>query len=174
MIYSGKFTIQKEDNLHYNFFRMKRKLIGLAMMTFIILALLLALVRYAQGLPITDSLLSALVVAVVGTVLMVGFNILSVVLRVNGLYKKGKMSDFTVYYTVDKSGVHAKSERGDTDFNWKQIQLARETGHAIYLIAAENRAVVIPKRQIVNDGELNILRAMLRKYVAAGRAKVAK
>jgi len=174
MTYSGKFTITKEDNQHYNFFRMKRKLAGLAIMTFIILALLLALVRYAQGLPVTDSLLSALLVAVVGTVLMVGFNLLSVILRINNLYKKGKMSDFTVFYTVDKNGIHAKSERGDTDFAWKQILLARETSHAIYLIAGENRAVVIPKRQITNDGELNTLRAMLRKYVAAGRAKVAK
>ena len=174
MVYSGQFTIQKQDNLHYNFFRMKRKLTGLALMTFIILALLLALVRYAQGLPITDSLFSALLVAVIGTVLMVSLNILSVVLRVNKLYKTGKMSDFTVYYTLDKSGIHAKSERGDTDFAWKQILLARETNHAIYLIAGENRAVVIPKGQIANDGELNTLRAMLHKYVAAGRARVAK
>lgn len=174
MTYSAKFTIQKEDNLYYNFFRMKRKLVGLALMTFVILALLLALVRYAQGLPVMDSLSSALIVAVVGTVLMVAINLISVVLRVNNLYKKGKMSDFSVYYTVDKTGVHAKSERGDTDFAWKQILLARETNQAIYLIAGENRAVVIPKKQILNDGELNILRALLRKYVAAGRAKVAK
>ena len=174
MVYSGRFTINKQDNLHYNFFRMKRKLTGLALMTFIILALLLALVRYAQGLPITDSLFSAVLVAVIGTVLMVSLNILSVVLRVNKLYKTGKMADFSVYYTIDKTGIHAKSERGDTDFAWKQILLARETGHAIYLIAGENRAVVIPKTQIANDGELNTLRAMLRKYVAAGRAKVAK
>ena len=174
MTYSAKFTINKQDNLHYNFFRMKRKLTGLALMTFIILALLLALVRYAQGLPITDSLFSAVLVAVIGTVLMVSLNILSVVLRVNKLYKTGKMADFTVYYTLDKNGIHAKSERGDTDFAWKQILLARETGHAIYLIAGENRAVVVPKGQIANDGELNTLRAMLRKYVAAGRARVAK
>lgn len=174
MTYSGKFTIQKEDNLYYNFFRMQRKLTGLALMTFVILALLLALVRYAQGLPVTDSLFSAVLVAVIGTVLMIAINLVSVVFRVNNLYKKGKMSDFSVYYTVDKGGVHAKSERGDTDFTWKQILLARETNHAIYLIAGENRAVVIPKKQILNDGELNTLRAMLRKYVAAGRAKVAK
>ncbi|MPN55705.1 hypothetical protein SDC9_203389 [bioreactor metagenome] len=98
----------------------------------------------------------------------------SIVLRVNKLYKTGKMSDFTVYYTMDKNGIHAKSERGDTEFAWKQILLARETNHAIYLIAGENRAVVIPKGQITSDGELNTLRTMLRKYIAAGRARVAK
>jgi len=174
MTYSAKFTINKQDNLYYNFFRMKRKLTGLALMTFIILALLLALVRYAQGLPITDSLSSALLVAVIGTVLMVSLNILSVVLRVKKLYKTGNLSDFTVYFTLDKNVIHAKSERGDTDFAWKQILLARETNHAIYLIAGENRAVVIPKGQITSDGELNTLRTMLHKYVAAGRARVAK
>ena len=174
MSFSGKFTITKQDNIQYNFFRMKRKLAGIAIMTFVILAVMLALVRYAQGVSITSSLTSALIVAVVGVILMVGINIFSVIARVNSLYKRGQMSDFTVHYIIDKTGIHAKSERGDTDFAWKQILLARETNHAIYLIAGENRAVVIPKGQITSDGELNTLRTMLRKYVAAGRAMVAK
>ena len=171
MSFSGKFTITKQDNIQYNFFRMKRKLAGIAIMTFVIIALLLALVRYAQGVPVLDSLSSALIVAVVGTVLMVSINIVSVVLRVNSLYKKGQMADFTVHYIIDKTGIHAKSERGDTDFAWKQILYARETASAFYLIAGENRAVVIPKSQITNDGELNMLRALFEKYVVARRTR---
>lgn len=171
MSFSGKFTITKQDNIQYNFFRMKRKLAGIAIMTFAILAVLLALVRYAQGVPILSSLSSALIVAIVGTVLIVSINILSVVLRVNNLYKKGQMADFTVHYIIDKTGIHAKSERGDTDFAWKQIQYARETAHAFYLVAGEKRAVVIPKSQIANDGEVNILRSLFQKYVVAHAAK---
>ena len=167
MSFSGKFTITKQDNIQYNFFRMKRKLTGIAIMTFVIIALLLALVRYAQGVPVLDSLSSALIVAVVGTVLMVSINIVSVVLRVNSLYKKGQMADFTVHYIIDKTGIHAKSGRGDTDFAWKQILFARETASAFYLVAGENRAVVIPKSQIANDGELNMLRALFEKYVVS-------
>ena len=174
MSYSGMFTINKQDNIQYNFFRMKRKLAGIAIMTFVMLAIMLMLIRYAQGISVTSAILSALIVAIFGTVLMVGVNIASVVLRVNKLYKTGKMSDFSVQYSIDRNGVHAKGERGDTDFTWKQILLARETNHAIYLIAGENRAVVIPKGQIASDGELNTLRTMLRKYVAVGRAMVAK
>ena len=170
MSFSGKFIITKQDNIQYNFFRMKRKLTGLAIMTFVILGILLALVRYAQGVPITSSLTSALIVAVIGTVLIVSISILSVVLRVNNLYKKGRMADFTVHYIIDKTGIHAKSERGDTDFTWKQILYARETAHAFYLVAGENRAVVIPKSQIANDGELNMLRALFEKYVVNRRA----
>ena len=173
MSYSGMFTINKQDNIQYNFFRMKRKLAGIAIMTFIILALLLVLIRYAQGISVTSAMLSALIVAIVGTAFMVGANIASVVMRVNKLYKTGKMSDFSVQYSIDRNGVHAKSERGDTDFSWKQIYLARETRNAIYLIAGENRAVVIPKRQIASESELVTLRALLKKYVVAGRAKVA-
>ena len=173
MSFSGKFTITKQDNIQYNFFRMQRKLTGLAIMTFIILALMLALIRYSQGIALTSTLMSALLVAIAGTVFVVGLNLLSVVWRVNGLYKKGKMSDFTVHYIIDKTGIHAKSERGDVDYAWKQIQLARETAHAFYLIAGQNRAVVIPKGQIASDGELNMLRSLFRKYVAAGRARVA-
>ena len=173
MSYSGMFTINKQDNIQYNFFRMKRKLAGIAIMTFVMLAIMLMLIRYAQGIPVTSAILSALIVAIFGTVLMVGVNIASVVLRVNKLYKIGKMSDFSVQYSIDRNGVHAKGERGDTDFSWKQIYLARETKNAIYLIAGENRAVVIPKRQIASESELVTLRALLKKYVVAGRAKVA-
>ncbi len=172
MTYSGRFTITRQDNIQYNFFKIKRKLIGIGLMTFVILAVMLALIRYAQDVPLTSSLVSALIVAFVGTVLMVGVNAASVVLRVGKLYKEGKMSDFSVHYVVDKTGIHVKSERGDTDFAWKHIQLARETRHAIYLLAGQNRTVVIPKEQIA-DGELNTLRALLHKYVPSGRAKIA-
>ena len=173
MSFSGKFTITKRDNIQYNYFRMKRKLTGLALMTFILLGVLVTLIRYGQGLSVANAGSVGLIAAVSGAALMVAFNLVSVVLRVNKLYKTGKMSDFTVHYLIDKNGIHAKSERGDTDFRWNQILLARETRDAIYLIAGENRAVVIPKGQIANEGERNALRALLKKYVAAGRAKVA-
>ncbi len=172
MTYSGKFTITKADNMHYNYFRMKRKLTGLALMTFVILIALLALVRYSQGIPVSDSIFSAFLVAMIGAVFVIGLNLLSVVLRVNNLYKQGKMSDFNVLYTVDKNGVHAKSDRGDTDFSWKQITLVRETTHAFYVVISDTRASVMPKRQILNDGELAILRAMFRKYVPAKGLKI--
>lgn len=173
MTYSGRFTITKQDNIQYNYFRMKRKLAGLAIMTFIILGLLVTLIRYGQGISVVDAGGVGLIAALVGAVGIVAFNLLSVVSRVNNHYKKGEMSDFSVQYSIDRNGVHAKSERGDTDFTWKQIYLAKETKHAIYLVAGEKRAVVIPKSQIASESELETLRSLLRKYVVAGRAKVA-
>ena len=173
MTYSGRFTITKQDNIQYNYFRMKRKLGGLAIMTFIILGLLVTLIRYGQGISVVDAGGVGLIAAFVGAVVMVAFNLISVVSRVNNHYKKGEMSDFSVQYTIDRNGVHAKSDRGDTDFTWKQIYLAKETQNAIYLVAGEKRAVVIPKAQIASESELETLRSLLRKYVVAGRAKVA-
>lgn len=173
MTYSGRFTITKQDNIQYNYFRMKRKLVGLAIMTFILMGLLVTLIRYGQGISVVNAGGIGLIAAACGAGLMVAFNLISVVVRVNKEYKSGKMSDFAVQYSIDKNGVHAKSERGDTDFTWKMIYLARETRNAIYLIAGEKRAVVIPKSQIASESELNTLRALLTKYVVAGRAKVA-
>ena len=173
MTYSGRFTITKQDNIQYNYFRMKRKLAGLAIMTFILLGLLVTLIRYGQGISVMNAGGIGLIAAASGAALMVAFNLISVVVRVNKEYKSGKMSDFAVQYSIDKNGVHVKSERGDTDFTWKMIYLARETRNAIYLIAGEKRAVVIPKSQISSESELNTLRALLTKYVVAGRAKVA-
>ncbi len=166
MSFSGSFTITKQDNIQYNYFRMKRKLAGLAVMTFVVLAVLIALIRYGQCVSVSNALTGALLSGLAGSALMVVFNLVSVVVRVNGLYKKGGMSDFEVRYVIDRTGVHARSERGDTDFDWKQILHARETRHAFYLIAGKNRAVVIPKAQIKSDGERNALRALLRKFIA--------
>ncbi len=173
MTYSGKFTITKQDNIQYNYFRMKRKLAGLAIMTFVLLGVLVTLIRYGQGISLVNAGGVGLIAAFTGAIVMVVFNLVSVVTRVNNHYKKGEMADFSVQYSIDRNGVHAKSERGDTDFTWKQIYLARETKNAIYLIAGEKRAVVIPKSQIASESELVTLRALLRKYVYAGRAKVA-
>ena len=142
-------------------------------MTIINLGLLVTLIRYGQGISVVDAGGVGLIAAFVGAVGIVVFNLLSVVSRVNNHYKKGEMSDFSVQYTIDRNGVHAKSERGDTDFEWKQIYLAKETKDAIYLVAGEKRAVVIPKSQIASESELETLRSLLRKYVVAGRAKVA-
>ena len=173
MSYSGRFTITKQDNIQYNYFRMKRKLTGLALMTFLLLGVLIALIRYGQGISVMNAGSVGLIAGSIGAILMVAANLISVVMRVENQYKTGKMSDFSVQYSIDRNGVHAKSERGDTDFSWKQIYLARETRNAIYLIAGENRAVVIPKRQIASESELVTLRTLLKKYVVAGRAKVA-
>lgn len=152
---------------------MKRKLTGITLMTFLLLSVLIALIRYGQGISVMNAGSVGLIVGSVGAILMVATNLISVIVRVENQYKTGKMSDFSVQYNIDRDGVHAKSERGDTDFNWKQIYLARETRSAIYLVAGENRAVVIPKRQIASESELATLRALLKKYVVAGRAKVA-
>ena len=173
MTYSGRFTITKQDNIQYNYFRMKRKLAGIAIMTFVILGVLVTLIRYGQGISVANAGGVGLIAAAVGAIAMIAFHLISVVVRVNKHYKKGEMSDFSVQYSIDRNGVHAKSDRGDTDFTWKQIYLARETRNAIYLIAGEKRAVVIPKAQIASESELANLRSLLRKYVVAGRTKVA-
>ena len=174
MTFSGTFNITKRDNIYYNHFRMQKKLFGIAVLTFVILTVMISLVRYSLGVSIENSLASALLIAAAGVVLIISVNIVSACLRVNNLYRQGRMSDFTVHYVVDQSGIHAKSERGDTDFEWNQILFAKETRHAFYLVAGENRAVVIPKKQIQNDGECNALRALFRKYIAAGQVKPSK
>ena len=153
---------------------MKRKLTGIALMTFLLLGVLIALIRYGQGISVMNAGVVGLIAGSVGAILMVAANLISVVVRVENQYKTGKMSDFSVQYSIDRDGVHAKSERGDTDFSWKQIYLARETRSAIYLIAGENRAVVIPKRQIASESELVTLRALLKKYIIDKRARAAK
>ena len=57
---------------------MKRKLGGLAIMTFVILGVLVMLIRYGQGISVMNAGVVGLIAAATGAVLMVAFNLISV------------------------------------------------------------------------------------------------
>ena len=170
--FSHTFTITKKDNLRYNFFLMRKKLIATSALVFVIIAAMIGLLKYAQGASISLALINAFVMAVVGTLILIGINLVTTVVRMNGYYKQKKLSDFTVTFTTDKDGIHAKSERGDSDLPWNRIVAVHETGHAFYIFITEAHANVLPKDQLSNEAEVALFRTLLEQNVAAARLKL--
>lgn len=170
--FSHTFTITKKDNLRYNFFLMQKKLVATSALVFVIIASMVGLLRYAQSGSLTNALINAGIMAVLGTVFLIGINILTTVLRINKFYQQKKLTDFTVTFTTDKTGIHAASERGDSDLPWNRIVAIRETKYAFYVFITESYANVLPKDQFANGEEISTFRALLEKNMEASRLKI--
>lgn len=170
--FEGQFTITKKDNRRFNFFHMRRKLIVTAIIVFLVIFGMLSVVRIGQGMEPQEAVLRALGMATAGVVLLVGVNLVSALIKINRLYKTKQLSDFTVTFIVDKAGVHAKSDRGDSDIPWARIALIKETRNAFYLFLTDNYANVIPKDQLKSPADLETLRALFRLNLDKRRCKV--
>lgn len=170
--FSQAFTITKKDNLRYNFFLMRKKLIATSALVFVIIVAMIGLLKYAQGASVSLALINAFVMAVAGTLILIGINLVTTVVRMNGYYKQKKLSDFTVTFTTDKDGIHAKSERGDSDLPWNRIVEVQETRHAFYVFITDSHANVLPKDQFSSEAEVAVFRALLEKNMEVTRLKL--
>lgn len=172
MQFTNHFTITKKDNTRYNFYIMRKKLISTAAVVFVIIAATLALMRYAQGMDIQSAIANALLMAVFGTVLLLGVNVISTFMRINNFYKQKKLVDFSVDFTVDKDGIHATSDRGDSDLPWNRIVSIQETRNAFYIFITDTHANVMPKDQIVSETGVATLRGLFEKNLDKSRLKL--
>lgn len=170
--FSQSFTITKKDNLWYNFFLMQKKLAATSALVFVIIFSMVGLLKYALGVGVTAALLNGLLLAVLGTVILLGINIVMTILRINSFYKQKKLTDFSVVFTADKEGIHAVSERGNSDLPWDRIVAVRETRHAFYIFITDAHANVMPKDQFSGKNEIETFRSMLTKNVAKNRLKL--
>lgn len=170
--FSHTFTIGKKENLRYNFFLMQKKLVATSALVFVIIAAMIGLIKYAQGASVSAALLNAFIMAISGTLILIGINIITSVVRINNYYKQKKLTDFTVTFTTDKNGIHAASDRGDSDLPWDRIVEVRETRHAFYVFITDSHANVLPKDQFKDEAEISLLRSILEKNVEKPRLKI--
>jgi len=172
MQFSNHFTITKKDNTRYNFYIMRKKLISTSVIVFVIIAGTLTLMRYAQGVAIQGAIANALLMAVFGTVLLLAVNVVTTIVRINSFYKKKKLVDFSVDFTVDKDGIHAVSDRGNSDLPWNRIVSIHETRNAFYIFISDTHANVMPKDQILSEAGIANLRSLFAKNLDKPRLKL--
>lgn len=169
---SETFQITKKDNLQYNFFLMKNKLIATSALVFCIIFGMITVTRYMLGVGIQSALLSGVLMGLAGTTFLLVINILTAVLRINSYYKQNKISDFGVTFNTDADGIHGISDRGNFDLPWNRIVAVRETRHAFYIFITESHANVMPKEQFSHADAIVAFRALLEKNVAKTRLKI--
>ena len=172
MSFTRHFKITKKDNLRFNFFLMKKKLVATSVTVFVIIAAMVGLIRYAQGVPLGEAVLRALLLGLAGTALLIAVNAVTTILRLNSFYRQKKLLEFSVDFTVDAEGIHARSERGDSDLPWNRITYIQETRHAFYIFLTDTHANVMPKDQLKSDADVDALRALFQKHLDASHLKV--
>jgi len=172
MPFTCHFTITKKDNLRYNFYIMRKKLITTMVLVFVIIAGMLTLMRYAQGVSLQGALANALAMAALGTAVLLAVNIVTTIMRINSFYKQKKLTDFSVDFTVDKSGIHAASERGDSDLPWNRVAGVHETRNAFYIFITDTHANVMPKDQLQSTADAATLRALFEKNLDKPKLKL--
>lgn len=173
MEYQGHFTITKKDNIDFNFLLMKKRLISSTIIVFIVVVMLVTLLNYAlKAMPLGSALMQGLLMGIIGIVLMLAINIGSMYTRINAMYKQKKILDFTFDVTVDKTGFHARSSRGDSDVPWERILSIQETKNAFYVFITENNANVLPKSQMRLPADAELIRKLAAKYLEASRCKL--
>ena len=163
------FTITKKDNLRYNFLLSQKRLFGASLMTLAIIGGIIALIRYAQGSAPVDALLQGVLLGVAASALFFTSNVLSTYLRISKLYKNKTLTDFTVDFSVDKTGIHSVSSLGDATLLWKNVTFIRETKTAFYVFYDKTRANVMPKGQLSPE-DAKELRSILALYYKKTRA----
>ena len=172
MQFKGHFTITKRDNIDFNLLLMKRKLISASITVFAVITLLVGFLKYMQGIPLVNAALQALLLAVLGVVLLAVINIVSMLLRINGMYKSNKIAEFSFDALVDKDGFHATSDRGDSDVPWERILSVAETKGAFYVFITDSNANVLPKPQIAEASGVETLRKLFIKYLPAQKLRL--
>ncbi len=170
--FSGTFTITQKDNVRYNFFLMRKKLVATSAIVFVIIFAMIALLKYAQGAGITAAILNGAIMSIVGVAILVGINIATTIGRISRYYKLQKLTDFSVTFTTDNAGIHSVSERGDSDLPWDRIVAVHETRNAFYIFITESHANVMPKDQFTTPQDAALLRSLFEKNVPKPRLKL--
>ena len=170
--FSGQFTITKKDNLRYNFYSMRKRLTTTSILVFVIIGAMVGFLRYGQGYGLAASLTNGLLTALIGTAALVAVTLTATVLKVNSYYRQKKLTDFTVTFTADQTGIHAVSNRGNADLDWNRIVAVHETRNAFYIFITDSYANVMPKDQSTDAKAFEALRKLLVQHVDKSRLKL--
>ena len=173
MQYSGRFTITKKENTQFNLYLIQKKLLTTSLVIFLIVAVMVGFMSYAaKGMTVQGAIWQGVLMGLVGVALITAFTLLSMYVKINTMYKKKQLTEFSFDATVDKDGVHSRSERGDSDVPWNRIAQIVETKQAFYIVLSDQHTNVFPKAQIPAEKDMENLRAIFRKYMEPARLRL--
>ncbi|MDO4565154.1 MAG: YcxB family protein [Clostridia bacterium] len=165
MEFKKVFHIGKKDNFWYNLHVVMRRHIYTCIVVFLALLMIVSLFslfttdRGNLGGAVLKGLLMGLVGVLLWNVYIIGCKIY---LRLNNMYKKGKLTDFKQEILLDKNGITATTASGSNQTAYKYVVRNEETRHAFYLVMNETFAYTLPKDQMT-AGEITQVQSILNK-----------
>lgn len=167
MEFKKTFHIGKKDNIWYNIHLVMRKHIYTCLIVFMALVMVIGLFSLftTERGNFGNALVKGLLFGVVGVVLWnIYIIVCKIYLRINTMYKKGKLKDFKQEITLDASGITAETASGTSKTAYKYVVRAEETGHAFYLVMNESFAYTLPKTQMTAE-EIDTVHHILNKFL---------
>ena len=173
MQFQGSFTIDRKENIHYNLFVSRNRLILMTVIVFAVITVMLGVTNYGQTHSLADAAVASLPMALAGSVLFLLINGVAMVMRVNQSYKQRQVYEFTQDILIDAEGVHAASERGSALLKWEKIEQIRESGRAFYLFLSKAQAYVLPKDQLKDkEKDAALIRSLVREHLDGAKLKI--
>ncbi|MDO4544435.1 MAG: YcxB family protein [Clostridia bacterium] len=171
MEFQKVFHIGKKDNFWYNLHIIMRRHVYTCIVVFLALLMIVTLFSlftyYRRNFG--GALLNGLLMGVLGVVLWnVYIIVCKIYLRLNSMYKKGKLTDFKQDIRLDKNGITATTASGTNETAYKYVLRAEETRHAFYLVMNEQFAYTLPKGQMA-EHEITQVQNILNKYLPSSK-----
>lgn len=176
MEFQGSFHVTKEDNIRYNLFLIRKKLVSTCAFIFVALFGLLFLLNMLMLKKDTGwvyLVFIAIALAGVGLYVLYAYFI-RVRIRVSQSYRSGQMKDFVQQITVDRNGVRIASETNAKDVAFKYIWFVHETKKTFYLFVSDKIAIFLSKSQMRVPEDVHTLRMLFSKYMDARKLLLRK
>lgn len=164
--------VGKKDNFWFNLHQIRKQHILTCVFIFLaILALVFVLFFFMMQRDAAQSILGALLTAVIGVVLW-NLYILYVKIwsRLNKMYKTKQLYAFRQELTFHKDGIRAVTETGTSESRYKYVLRAEETPMAFYIYMRDDFAYTVPKKQLT-ERDMNDLRKVLLRHLNKEQAK---
>ncbi len=167
MEFKKTFRIGKKDNVHFNLYLVKKRHIYTCIGVFLFLVLLVGLFSFFRSEPrsVWLALGRGALFGIIGVILWnIYIIVCKIYLRINSMYKKGKLTDFKQEITLNSEGITATTAQGISQSAYKYVVRAEQSRHAFYIVMNESFAYTLPKSQMTSD-EIDKVQHILNKYL---------
>jgi len=166
MEYRGSFTIGRKENMLYNLFVSRGRLLSVGAIVLGVVTVVLSSSGVAKGLTFAEALLRSLPIGLAVSVLFLLCNIVPMISTVYLTYRKKRAVPFKQEILLDAKGLHNTSDHGEEYLKWKDMQRVLESASAFYIFRNERQAFVLPKEQMKNpEADAARIRAILRSHL---------
>lgn len=172
MNYTNTFEVGKKDNERFNLYSMRKKTIMMSSMVFIVITFMVTLTQLTKGNYFINASLIGIVYGLAGILFFIGVNYIMIKLRLNLVYRRGKIKPFKQDIILNEGGIQAHTDSGSVHVTFDQICFVNETKHAFYIHINTEHVYVFPKDQMIGEKEIKVVRDIIKSGISHDRLRL--
>lgn len=167
MTFSGDYTIDQTTNTRFNLFVMRKQMLVLSVLVFILVTVALFIVRLVRGQDLGLAVWRSLFAGALAALVMCLASYLLLKRRIARLYSEGKLQNIRLHVELSEKGLLTDlGEKGSNLVPFAEMLSISETTNAFYFFLNGHIANLIPKDQFEKQEDTNTIRAILHAYIA--------